>query len=176
MESEPVGADHPLREMVGNFGSTPAALCGPFSEILAVNEAGVFLWDSDFMALPREERNSVEWWLTSPRARELYGEAWEECATKVIGTLRSEIALHPQSPLGRGLVARLEERSEFFRAVWKRHDIAPCAHGVRTLQHRVAGSVRMRDEVLTAPGSPDHFFYLLVPVDGAFASAFQARG
>jgi transcriptional regulator with XRE-family HTH domain len=174
--SEPVDADHPLRGMVENFGSTPAVLCGPFSEILAANDAATFLWDTDFMVLPPEERNSVHFMVTSPAARALYDDAWEQAATEIIGRLRAEIALRPHSSRGRALVARLERQSELFRAVWKRHDVAPCAQGVRTLRHRIAGTIRMRDEALTIPASPDHFFYLMVPADGAFASAFQARG
>lgn len=173
---EPVGADHPLLGMIDVFGSTPAVLVGPFAEILAANDAATFLFDTDFMALPDEERNSILWMVTSPSARRLYDETLEQSATEMIGKMRAETELHPRDPRGRALVARLAARSELFRAVWERHEIAPCAQGVKSLKHRLGGTLRVRDEALTIPRSPGHFFYVLVPADGAFAAALQKHG
>lgn len=173
---QPVGGDDPLLDMVGIFGSTPAVLVGPFAQILAANAAATFLYDTDFMNLPRGERNSILWMLLSPSARTLYDETWEQSATEIVGRLRGEIELHPRDPRGRALVETLAERSDLFRAVWKRHEIAPCAQGFKDLRHRLGGTFKMRDEALMVPSSPGHFFYVMVPGDDAFAAAFQRHG
>lgn len=174
--SEPVSGDHPLLGMVDIFGSTPAVLVGPFAEILAANDAATFLYDTDFMALPRADRNSILWMLLSPRARTLYDETWEQSATEIVGRLRAETELHPRDPRGRALVETLAEQSDLFRDVWKWHEIAPCAQGYKEFRHRLGGKLRMRDEALMVPSSPGHFFYVMVPGDGAFAAAFQRHG
>lgn len=115
---QPVVPDqHALHGMLGTFGLTPAVLCGPFSDILATNDAARFLYDTDFAELPPTERNSIHWILTSPTARALYDEAWEQSATEMIGKLRMETGQHPTQPRGRELVAQLGRQSALFRDV-----------------------------------------------------------
>ena len=80
-----------LERMLAVFGPVPAVLCGPFSDILAANDAARFLYGTDFRTLPAPERNSIHWMLTSPAARSLYNASWEQTATEMIGKLRAEI-------------------------------------------------------------------------------------
>jgi hypothetical protein len=65
--------------------------------------------------------------LTSPVARALYDECWEETATEMIGALRTETGRRPQAARARALVAELDARSDLFRQVWRQHEIAYAA-------------------------------------------------
>jgi transcriptional regulator with XRE-family HTH domain len=152
-----------LERMLAVFGSVPAVLCGAFSDILAANDAARFLYSTDFATLPAPERNSIHWMLTSPVARALYDECWEQTATEMIGKLRAESGRHPRHPRARALVALLNLRSDLFRQVWRQHEISDCVQGVKTLRHATAGVLRMRTDAITVHSSPGQVFYVMFP-------------
>jgi transcriptional regulator with XRE-family HTH domain len=166
------GDQDALQDLFGLFGHTPAVLCGPFADILGANDAAGFLYDTDFRDLPAAECNSVHWMLTAPVARELYDQCWAETATEMIGKLRLETGRHPAHPRARELVAQLSAASELFRQVWPQHEVSSCVPGVKTLQHRRAGTLRMRTDAVTAHSSPGQVFYLMLPADDAFETAY----
>jgi PAS domain-containing protein len=144
-------------------------------DILAANDAACFLFDTDFSALPEEQRNSIYWMLTSARARELYAEHWEQTAAEMVGKLRAETVLHPQRHRAQALVTMLIRESGLFREIWKQPEITFCVQGVKTLQHRIAGALQMRSEVLTVQNAPGQVFYLMVPLDDTFEKALRAN-
>jgi transcriptional regulator with XRE-family HTH domain len=162
-----------LAQMLGVFGRTPAVLCGPFSDILAVNDAALFLYDTDFAKLPAAERNSIHWMLTATAARALYDECWEQTATEMIGKLRTESGRHPGHPRASALTAQLDRQSELFRQVWRQHEVSTCVQGVKTLRHRLGGQLRMRTDAVTVHSSPGQVFYLMLPADEAFEAAYR---
>ena len=70
---------------------------------------------ADFDAMPARDCNMTVWMLTDPRARSLYGPAWEEAATTMIGALRRAAGRQPGSPRVSGMIqdvsyARLTQR------------------------------------------------------------------
>lgn len=162
-----------LERMLAVFGSVPTVLCGAFSDILAANDAAWFLYGTDFGALPAPERNSIHWMLTSPVARALYDECWEQTATEMIGKLRAESGQRPRHPRARALVAQLDLRSDLFRQVWRQHEISDCVQGVKTLRHAAAGVLRMRTDAVTMYSSPGQVFYVMFPADTAFETAYR---
>jgi hypothetical protein len=168
------GDQNGLRLMLGAFGRTPAVLCAGFSDILAANDAACFLYDTDLNALPAAERNTIHWMLTSPVARGLYGEAWEQCATGMIGKLRMECGQRPDHPRAQALVAQLDHGSELFGRVWARHEVSACVQEINTFRHRL-GVFRMRGDAVTMQSSPGHVFYIALPVDDAFEKACENR-
>ncbi|MGH3249006.1 MAG: helix-turn-helix transcriptional regulator [Trebonia sp.] len=170
---ESAGDAEALDRMLDVFGSTPAVLCGPFSDILAANDAARFLYDTDYRDLPVAERNSIYWMLTSPVARTLYGESWEETASEMIGKLRTESGRHPSHPRARALTAQLDRESELFHRVWRQHTVSTCVQGVQILQHRHGGTLRMRSEAVTIHSSPGQVFYTMLPLDTAFETAYR---
>jgi transcriptional regulator with XRE-family HTH domain len=161
-----------LERMLAVFGPVPAVLCGPFSDILAANDAARFLYGTDFRTLPTPERNSIHWMLTSPAARSLYNASWEQTATEMIGKLRAESGRRPRHPRARALVAQLDQRSDLFRQVWRQHEISDCVQGIKTLQHP-SGVLRMRTDAVTVHSSPGQVFYVMFPADAAFESAYR---
>jgi transcriptional regulator with XRE-family HTH domain len=162
-----------LERTLALFGLVPAVLCGAFSDILAANDAARFLYGTDFGALPASERNSIHWMLTSPVARALYDECWEQTATEMIGKLRAECGRRPRHPRARALVAQLDLRSDLFRQVWRQHEISNCVQGVKTLRHSTGGVLRMRADAFTIHSSPGQVFYVMFPADTAFETAYQ---
>lgn len=164
-----------LHGMLAVFGSTPAVLFDEIGDILCANDAACFLFDVDFNALPEEQRNCIYWMLTSPRTRELYAGHWEEVAIQMIGKLKAETALHPHHVRAKMLIEILVQQSELFRAAWRQSETAFCVQGVLTLQHRVAGMVRVRSEAVTIQSSPGRVFYLLLPLDDIFEKAWRAH-
>jgi hypothetical protein len=170
----PPGGDlEALRRMLDTFGHAPAVLCGPFADLLAVNDAARFLFDIDYERIPTAERNSIHWMLTSPAAREVYGESWEQTATEIIGKFRAESGRMPHAPRARALVAQLSRESELFRRVWGQHEVSTCVQGAtKVMHHRLGGVLHMRSEAVTIHSSPDQVFYVLFPVDDAFEKAY----
>jgi len=162
-----------LERMLAVFGPVPAVLCGAFSDILAANDAARFLYGTDPRDLPAPERNSIHWILTSPVARALYDECWEQTATEMIGALRTESGRRPRHPRARALVAQLDARSDLFRQVWRQHDVDNCVEGTKTLRHPTAGVLRMRTDAVTVRSTPGHAFYVMFPLDSAFQPAYQ---
>jgi transcriptional regulator with XRE-family HTH domain len=169
----PDGGEEALHQVLDIFGLTPAVLCGPFSDILAANDPARFLYEADFGSVPADERNSIYWMLTSPSARGLYAAGWEQAATEMIGKLRAETGRYARHPRAQALVTQLDSESELFRRVWQQHEISTCVQGVKTLQHRLGGELRMRSEAVTIHSSPDQVFYLMLPVDTAFETAYR---
>jgi transcriptional regulator with XRE-family HTH domain len=162
-----------MERMLAVFGPVPAVLCGAFSDILATNQAARFLYKTDFGTLPVPERNTIHWMLTSPFARTLYDESWQQTATEMIGKLRAETGRSPSHPRARALVAQLDLRSDLFRQVWRQHEISDCVQGLKTLRHPDGGVLRMRTDAVTVHSSPGQVFYVMFPADAAFQAAYQ---
>ena len=151
--------------MFDAFGATSAIACGPFADIVATNAAARFLY-ADFDTMPPGDRNTIVWMLVDPVAHSLYGAAWEETATEMIGKLRLDVGQYPGHPRAAELVARLEAESTLFREVWQRHEISTCAQGAKILHHRT-GTLRFVSEAVTALSEADIVFYLMIPTDPA---------
>jgi MmyB-like transcription regulator ligand binding domain len=86
-----------VRSMFIALGTTPAFAFDDCADVVAVNRAARFLF-ADFDAMPARDRNMTVWMLTDPRARSLYGSAWEEAATTMIGALRRAAGRQPGNP------------------------------------------------------------------------------
>lgn len=63
--------DPGTQRVVELLGDTPAVVCGPYTDILAANDAARFLL-GDITSVPRCERYAVRW-ILSPETRALYG-------------------------------------------------------------------------------------------------------
>jgi hypothetical protein len=164
------------RRMLDLFGDTPVVLCAPFFDMLDVNDAARFLYGFQPSDLPPAERNCLHWMLTSPDARALYSECWEDGATEMIGKLRTFFAEYPDDPRLRELVTRLDRESDLFHRAWRQHEISTCAEGsIKTLRHPLGGVMRIRHDVATIQSCPGQFFFLMLPVDAAFEAAYRVQ-
>lgn len=162
--------DVTARRVLAALGSTPAIMCGPFLDVLAVNEAAVFLF-TDFDALPPGERNALLWMLVSPAARDLYGEQWEESASEMVGMLRIDSGRYPRTRRSDEILAGLEEKSPLFRRIWRDYQVSTWNIQEKTLLHPTAGALRFHNAAVTVDGVPGATIFLVIPEDRA---AFEA--
>jgi len=160
-----------VRRLLDLMGDTPAILCGRYVEIVAANDAACFLF-ANFSAMPARERNTLQWMLTSPLARDLYADQWEDVAGEMIGTLRLDAARYPAGPRIAELVDELMDRSPFFHRLWTEHTVSACTHGRKVLHHRHAGPLEFFNEAVTVHSAPDQTLLVFIPGDpDLFAAA-----
>lgn len=152
-----------VRSMFNALGTTPAFAFDGFADVVAVNRAARFLF-ADFDAMPARDCNMTVWMLTDPRARSLYGSAWEEVATTMIGALRRAAGRQPGNPRVTELVRRLSDDSALFRNAWRRHDIGTCTRMINRLYHP-AGTLEFVSDIVTADSDKGIMFALLIPLD-----------
>jgi transcriptional regulator with XRE-family HTH domain len=166
--------DRGIQRLIDALGDTPVILRGAFSEVIAVNPAGAFLF-ADFNRMAAPARNGLRWMLLEPRARELYGPGWEDAAAEMTGRLRLEAGRMPADPRGAELAAELSERSELFRRVWGQQHVSSWQHDDKTLYHPGFGSMRFFTELVTAHTSPGQTLVVMMPAQPAvFRSALHA--
>ncbi|GAA5186359.1 helix-turn-helix transcriptional regulator [Rugosimonospora acidiphila] len=153
---------------------TPAIVCGRYVDIIAANDAACFLFGTDFKTLPPTDRNSVQWFLRSPLARELYGEEWENAVAEMIGMLRLDAGRQPDTPRLREIVGRLERESSLFRRLWQEHQVSRWLHDRKTLNHPSLGPAEFVNEAITVQGVPEQTIYVMVPsAEAEFRRALQ---
>jgi transcriptional regulator with XRE-family HTH domain len=162
-----------VQPMFDALGTTPAFAIDRFADVVAVNRAARFL-HSDFDAMPARDRNLVAWMLTEPQARTLYGPAWEEVTTQMIGSLRLSTGSQPGHPRVAELVTRLSAGSALFRDAWQRHEVGTCTEGTKRLHHRT-GTLEFITEKITTTRDDGLTFALLIPRDPAAFGALLDR-
>lgn len=151
-----------LIKLLETVGNAPAVVVGRGTDILAVNDAARVVID-DFPALPGNERNVVRWFVLSPNS--LRFDDWEADARQLIGMLRVDHARYPGDPRLSALVAELEQRSGFFRAVWAEHHVAEVPER-KTIRHPEAGTLQFEVIVVTPYSDRDQGVHLFMPVSG----------
>ena len=159
-----------VHRLVELLGDTPVIVRGQFSEVIAINPAGAFLF-CDFNRLPARERNGLRWMLLAPRARELYGPGWRDAAAEMIGRLRLETGRGPVAPRAAQLIAELRAESELFRSVWADQHVSAWLHNGKTLYHPAYGAMDFSTELVTTHSAPGQTLVVLIPDDPA---TFQA--
>lgn len=158
--------DSRVRLVLDALGSTPAIACGPYLDVLAANEAAVFLF-TDFDALPPGERNALRWMLISPSAQDLYGEQWEQSVTEMVGMLRMSSGRYPGTDRLDEVVAELERKSTLFSRLWRNYQVSEWRAEQKTLLHPDAGSLRFNNASITVDGVPGVTIFLVIPDDQA---------
>jgi transcriptional regulator with XRE-family HTH domain len=159
-----------VRLVLDALGSTPAIACGAYTDVVAANEAAVYLF-TDFEALPVHERNAVRWMLLAPAARELYGADWEKSAGDMVGMLRIDSGRYPGTPRVDEIVAELEKESPLFRRLWSDYRVSAWTGDKKTLLHPEAGVLSFHNASITIDGVPGVTVFLVVPDN---PSAFEA--
>jgi len=158
-------ADDRIGGLLSVLGDTPAMVVGPFVDVVQVNPAAAFLFD-DFAARPEVERNGLRWMLLDPRARALYGDAWEGAAGEMVGMVRLDAGHDPRNPRLAELVAELTEHSELFRRLWADQTVSTWQHHRKTLRHpELDGPMDFTNEFLSVHGAPNRTVAVMIPAD-----------
>ncbi|MFJ4186094.1 hypothetical protein [Kitasatospora sp. NPDC089509] len=86
-------------------------------------------------------------------------------ARRTARRLRSAYGRHVGEPVREEHVRRLSARSELFREVWARQEVAPPKTLLRIFRHPELGVLRLNATYLTMPGVPECYIVVYVPED-----------
>ncbi|GAA3309805.1 hypothetical protein GCM10020295_75380 [Streptomyces cinereospinus] len=139
-----------VRRLIDRVGDRPMAVFDATWTILLWNPAWAALV-GDPSGLREEERNVL--WLhfagrANPRVR-ITSET-EAFDASMVADLRRSAGRYPDDPDLRRLVARLMERSEQFRDLWRRHEVAEHGPTAKVIEHPVVGRLHLDCDVLAA--------------------------
>lgn len=146
--------------------------------VCIISDIGDMLWRNALFTTLMGEREvvsgragNVYWrWFTDPAARELAPEAdWPRLSAAHVGDLRSTHSRRAGDRDVTELVHDLLERSDEFRELWMRHEVAVRRSDVKTFLHPEVGAVRLHCEVLLTPDE-DVKLLAYFPVEGTDAA------
>ncbi|MFD8494491.1 helix-turn-helix transcriptional regulator [Amycolatopsis sp. NPDC059657] len=128
----------------------PAFIFGRYLDVLAWNALGAAI-GFDFAA---GERNIPKAFFLDEAAREMHPE-WESVAKEVVANLRSEVGKYPDDPRLAQLVGELSMHSADFRKLWAGQSVREKASGVKVINNRIVGELRLNYETMRLQGDTD---------------------
>jgi transcriptional regulator with XRE-family HTH domain len=140
--------------LVERLDPDPTYVTGRRFDVLAANRAARALW-TDWLALPRTERNLLWWTFTAPGARRVFVD-WQREARALLARYRAAAGRHPGDPGFDELTERLLAASPEARDWWAQHEIAPLSSGTKRLHHPELGDLELQHVVLQVADDPEH--------------------
>ena len=131
----------------------PAMLVGPTLDVLAWNAAQAALF-APLPSMPPEHRNLLHLLFVDGDLARLLLDLETERA-HLVAEARAALDLHAGDPAMRARVQDVAERSEAFRTLWARHEIAVPETRARAFQHPVVGALRLERTALAPLEAPD---------------------
>jgi transcriptional regulator with XRE-family HTH domain len=135
--------------LLESWSSIPAFVLGRRMDVLAYNALAGLL-HGDFAG----ERNIVRVVFLHPSARETYPD-WDAVAQETVATLRAASVADLDDPALTELVGELSLKSEAFRRLWARHDVAEKASGTKRIVHPLVGEIVLGYETLRVADAPE---------------------
>ncbi|WP_045824613.1 helix-turn-helix domain-containing protein [Williamsia herbipolensis] len=96
--------------------------------------------------------NRLRAFLLDPAEKELWDD-WAQRARGMVAGFRASVGTEVDDPATTQLVGELSLRSEEFRSLWARHDVAVLAGGSMRLNHPMVGAMELRREKLPLAGT-----------------------
>jgi hypothetical protein len=131
-----------LIALVDSLLPNPAHLMLPATDLLTWNRAYARLF-VDPSTLEAEHRNGLWIQVMCPELQERLVN-WETETQRAAGRFRAEAAKYPGDPHFAQIIDKLNEKSDFFRSIWERHEVQGFADHVETIEHPDVGRVRAR--------------------------------
>lgn len=138
-----------LQRVFDRLGDTPALIISALGETLTQNALATALFGDNVGLTGFERYEPYRWFLQPERARAHYPEIDHDRhgRAQVAGLRSAYGVMGAQSPAGM-LVAELERRSEEFRALWERHEVAQRFADHKTLIHPEVGEIEVDCQAL----------------------------
>ncbi|MES5822028.1 helix-turn-helix transcriptional regulator [Streptomyces sp. RG80] len=153
-----------IQLLLDSVDRTPAFVLDPRMTVVAWNAlADAVFGYSDTTAEARSIPRHV---FLDPAAHDFYPE-WEAVAAQCVAHLRVQAGHHHNDRQLTALVGELSLKSEDFRRLWADHQVRECAHGVKRVQHPVAGRLVFPYESLTLPSDGDLTLLVYTPEPGS---------
>lgn len=150
-----------VRELIDGWSGNPAWVQNRFFDVLAVNDLAAALSPSYAPGV-----NLLAAAFLDPSERERRRD-WESMTREGVATLRALAGPDIDDPRLTELVGDLSLRSDRFRDLWARHDVAPHTGRVSRLRHPRAGDLELRSNKLTIAGSDGLILGVFHPEPGS---------
>jgi len=133
--------------------SAPAWVRNGRLDHLAHNRASRALY-APMLTSAERPVNTARFVFLDPAGREYFPD-WDKAAADVTALLRMEAGRRPRDAALTQLIGELSTRSEPFRALWARHDVAFHRSGRKRIHHPAVGTLDLEFEGMTLPSDPD---------------------
>lgn len=155
-----------LQCILDSMGISPAYIANPRWDMLAWNQAMAHVYNTDFGALPRHERNILRFVFTHPIQRDLL-DNWEQAAQGLLALFRASTERYIGEPWLKALIAELELASPEFRAWWPQHAIQTTHTGKKELNHPLVGRLVLQPTTFQVIDAPDLRMVIYTPLPEA---------
>ncbi|MFJ8721287.1 helix-turn-helix domain-containing protein [Streptomyces sp. NPDC093269] len=136
------------RRLVLSLTGVPALVLGRYQDVLVANDLATALSSAH-----RPGENALRSAFLDPEVRALYGDDWARIAAGTVASVRALAGPESRDAHLAQLVGELSVRSEEFRRLWARHDVAPRASGSSVLHHPQVGPMELSYEKLAVTGT-----------------------
>lgn len=137
----------------------PALLFGRRTDILAWNRLGHALLAPhlpfDAPGDPDQRPNMARLLFLDPYVQRIHRNL-EQAARVNVGYLRLVSGRYPDDARLAELIGELTMSSDQFASLWAARGVRECTHGIRDLDHAVAGRLSLTYQVWSQPDHPDH--------------------
>jgi transcriptional regulator with XRE-family HTH domain len=154
-----------VQRLLDAMTAAPALVRNGRHDLLAANSLGRALYATHFDSLAGPP-NSARFVFLDPRAPELYVD-WEQVATDMVASLRTEAGRDPYDRGLSDLVGELSTRSEPFRTLWAAHDVQIHDTGRKRMRHPIAGELDLTYESLELLADPGLWLFAFTAEPGS---------
>ncbi|GAA5025519.1 helix-turn-helix domain-containing protein [Actinopolymorpha pittospori] len=144
---EPVSSS--IRQLIDGWTSNPAYVQNKFTDVLAVNALATALSPNYAVGV-----NLLRAVFLDPSEQALRRD-WDELTEEGVATLRAHVGPDVDDPRLVDLVGELSVRSDRFRHLWGRHDVALRRGRVSRLTHPQVGDIDLPSNKFAIGGSND---------------------
>ena len=131
----------------------PAYVTGRRWDVIVWNDAADALFG--FSSRREEDRNTLLYALTSPKAREVFGAAWANEAQRMLALFRGIFDMYADDPAFVELVERLRAGCPEFEGWWARHEVREPSGGQKILVRPETGPLRLDYASFQSNDNPD---------------------
>ncbi|MEV7187900.1 helix-turn-helix transcriptional regulator [Kitasatospora sp. NPDC093102] len=165
-----------IQVILDSLAPLPAAVSNTRFDVLSFNGPYRSLFGADRMRPSRGVVfNSLWCMLTAPPCCNPC-ENREETLPRMVAVLRSAYGKHVGEPAWEEHVQRMSARSELFRQLWDRQEVAPPEAWLRVFRHPEVGVLRLNATYLTMPGVPECYIVVYVPAGPADRERVERLG
>lgn len=154
-----------LQRFLDTITGTPTWVRNRQMDIVATNPLGRALL-SPVLEDRASRGNNARFTFFNPAAR-IYYPDWEQGASSIVATLRSDAGRNPHDKGLTDLIGELVTRSDDFRLRWAAHDVRYHRTGVKRIYHPEVGDLEFSYEAFDLPDSPGWSMYACTTAVGS---------
>ncbi|MBV2153948.1 helix-turn-helix transcriptional regulator [Kitasatospora sp. SUK 42] len=150
-----------IQVILDSLAPLPAAVSNTRFDVLSYNQPYRSLFGTERTGSSKGFNSLVCMLLAPPCCNPC--ENRDEALPRMVAVLRSAYGKHVGEPAWEAHVQRLSARSELFRELWERQEVAPTETWPRIFRHPSVGVLRLNATYLTMPGVPECYIVVYVP-------------